>query len=765
MVLLILLAPALCFADLSTNLIAFYPFSGNADDESGGGHHGVFMNGAYLSTNRFENPNSAAGFDGVNDYIQTDLLQNGVTAYSISLWVKSTSTNWLVPFVQDRGGDPGSSVGQSLTLGLRGSDSDKTRGHLFFALDADQKFVGAHSAQSINDGRWHHVVGVWDGSSWEAVNPDQFSLYIDGVKVYNLPFSSPYSFYPPLTGDGGTAIGFHSAWANFFSGALDDIRIYDRVLSETEIQELYTPAAPVNRPPVLKPIGNKAALENQSLEFALYAFDPEGHGLVFSTSELPPGAVFDPANRAFSWTPTPQQACSYFEVTFTVTDDNPEPASAFERIAITVGGSVDYVHYPLDGDARDASGHGHDGILLNGAYWTADRFGNPNQAVGFDGVDDYIQTNLVQTGVNAYSISLWMKTTSTNWLVPLVQDRGGDPGSSVGQGLTLGLRGSNEDGTLGHLFFGLDADQKYAGLHSVQSLNDGEWHHVAGVWDGSNGELVNPAQFAIYIDGIRAASVPFSSPYSFYPPLTGSGGTAIGFHSAWNLFFAGAMDDVYIYSRALADEEIHVRYRGSFNRPPVFEPVGTISVLENETVRFTVKASDPDGDGMTYSSGPLPAGAVFDPATRQFSWTPDGSQGGHYTVDFYATDNFMPPATGKLSVAITVGDVTTPCERAEKIIAAVISLRLARNVERSYLADLRKVCPLIEAGKEKMAIRLLTTFIRQVRHDIRRKVIGAAAGNMLIDMAGQLIGEISGRQIVNREEFNTRIKTNAQHRI
>jgi hypothetical protein len=66
--------------------------------------------------------------------------------------VKTTSTNWLVPFVQDRGGDPGSSVGQSLTLGLRGSDSDKTRGHPFFTLDADQKFAGAHSAQSINDG-------------------------------------------------------------------------------------------------------------------------------------------------------------------------------------------------------------------------------------------------------------------------------------------------------------------------------------------------------------------------------------------------------------------------------------------------------------------------------------------------------------------------------------------------------------------------------------------------------------------------------------
>jgi hypothetical protein len=736
LVLLILLTPALCFADLSTNLIAFYPFNGNAFDESGRVHHGVLMNGAYLTEDRFGNPNSAAGFDGVNDFIQTDQLQNNVTSYSISLWVKTTSTNW-VPFVQDRGG-----LGQSLTLGLRESNEDGTTGHLFFALDGDQILVGAHSAQSINDGRWHHLVGIWDGSSGEVVTPGQFSLFIDGVKVYNLPFSTPYSAYPPLTGDGGTAIGFHSAWNSFFSGALDDIRIYDRVLSETEVQQLYTPAVQENRPPVLELIGNKSALENQLLEFSVWAFDPDGDALTYSAGDLPPGAAFDPLSRTFSWIPAPQQACSYFEVTFTVTDGHPEPASAFERIAITVGGTVDYVHYPIEGDASDATGNFHDGVLMNGAYLAADRFGVPAGAISFDGVDDFIQTNLLQNEVTAYSISLWMKTTSTNWLVPLVQNRGGDPGSSVGQSLTLGLRGSNEDGTTGHLFFALDADQILVGLHSVQSLNDGQWHHVAGVWDGSNGELVNPTQFLLYIDGVRAAAVPFSTPYSFNPPLTGSGGTAIGFHSAWTSYFAGEMDDVYIYSRTLAEEEIYALYRGSNNRPPVFEPVADMSVLENETVRFTVMAIDPDGDGVTYSAGPLPAGAVFDPATRQFFWTPVGSQGGSYALDFYATDNFVPPAIGKLSVAITVGNVPTPCERAERIIATVISSELPRNVERSYLAALRKVCPLIEADKNKMAIKLLTAFIQQVRQDIRRGVIGATEGNNLIDMAIRLLAEI-----------------------
>jgi hypothetical protein len=52
-------------------LIAEYLFNGNADDTSGGGHHGV-VQGATLTTDRFENPDSAFHFDGVDDYISIE---------------------------------------------------------------------------------------------------------------------------------------------------------------------------------------------------------------------------------------------------------------------------------------------------------------------------------------------------------------------------------------------------------------------------------------------------------------------------------------------------------------------------------------------------------------------------------------------------------------------------------------------------------------------------------------------------------------------
>lgn len=56
--------------DLNNGLIAYYPFTGNANDVSGNGFHGVVRNGAFPTTDRFGNPNSAFYFDGIDDYIE-----------------------------------------------------------------------------------------------------------------------------------------------------------------------------------------------------------------------------------------------------------------------------------------------------------------------------------------------------------------------------------------------------------------------------------------------------------------------------------------------------------------------------------------------------------------------------------------------------------------------------------------------------------------------------------------------------------------------
>jgi hypothetical protein len=75
--------------------------------------------------------------------------------------------------------------------------------------------------------------------------------------------------------------------------------------------------------------------------------------------------------------------------------------------------------------------------------------------------------------------------------------------------------------------------------------------------------------------------------------------------------------------------------------PPVLEPIRDKIVIEDNTLTFTINATDPDGHSLTYSASNLPAGAQFDPATRTFTWTPDSvtGQAGAYTVKFSVWDS------------------------------------------------------------------------------------------------------------------------------
>ncbi len=58
------------------------------------------------------------------------------------------------------------------------------------------------------------------------------------------------------------------------------------------------------------------------------------------------------------------------------------------------------------------------------------------------------------------------------------------------------------------------------------------------------------------------------------------------------------------------------------NLAPVLEQIGNKTVNAGSKIQFAVNATDPNGDALTYSASGLPVNAMFDPATRTFSWTP-----------------------------------------------------------------------------------------------------------------------------------------------
>ena len=81
-----------------------------------------------------------------------------------------------------------------------------------------------------------------------------------------------------------------------------------------------TLSLPVNNPPVLSPVGNKSVNEGQALSFTISATDPDGDTLIYTTNNLPSGASFNGNTKTFAWTPTNNQAGTYSNITFQVSD-------------------------------------------------------------------------------------------------------------------------------------------------------------------------------------------------------------------------------------------------------------------------------------------------------------------------------------------------------------------------------------------------------------------------------------------------------------
>lgn len=212
-----------CTINLENGLIAHYPFNGNANDESGNGHHGT-LNGPVLTTDRFGNMNSAFYFDGQNDFISilTSLSDFENQHFTISAWVKWEDGAWCC----GGGGifDITSSDEEIDHYALTCHNSN-IRSYINYP-DPNNKIQ--HDTTALTDNNWHHVVATYNG----AVR----ALYLDGILLKSEQYNEPILF------SAGTKafIGVNLPGGDdYFKGKIDETRIYNRALSCNEINELY----------------------------------------------------------------------------------------------------------------------------------------------------------------------------------------------------------------------------------------------------------------------------------------------------------------------------------------------------------------------------------------------------------------------------------------------------------------------------------------------------------------------------------------------
>lgn len=429
-------------------LIAWYPFNGNALDESGNGHD-LVVNGATPVSDRNGQSNSAYSFGGGGDHMNG----GSNTAFEIqgdrtlSVWVRS-STN----LSDDQGiagciGSSGALAGHTgYLLKRRFVDLNIIGAYEDSALWGNSNYGAAWSDGPCVPGQWHHLVSRRLGGVTE--------LWLDGVLQSSTTTITPYFLNSEFL------VGWSGSSGQYFNGDIDDIGLWDHALTPAEIAGLFSAGG-------------------------------SGGCLIAS--------------------------------------------------------------YPFDGNALDITGNGHDGAVM-GATLAPDRFGNPNGAYQFDGVNDWIRL-AGSFNDNAGTVSAWINMADMTMPNPVFSGR-----DTTMNGIAVEMTVDPNTGPdASRLSYGLDQRDCVGGGCNVffeigdPQLTQSAWHHVAMTSDGS--------EVTLYLDCV---------PITTYFGSCGDGGGLwfdelcqdvvfmIGRHKRplSEHFFAGVIDDVRIYDCALTASEI-----------------------------------------------------------------------------------------------------------------------------------------------------------------------------------------------------------------
>jgi hypothetical protein len=209
-------------SNLQQGLVGYWPFCGNANDESGNGNDGV-VNGATLTEDRFGNAGKAYSFNGTNNTIQipTNTILEPSNELSVSIWLNPSGYGaGNFPHAIVKRLNPNSNTfgivagaGNSWACGIQTTNS----GTAIYSED-----------DSFSNGQWILLTSTFDGNAHR--------LFVNGILTDSADVTGDIVY----NSNYGWTLGYSTVFSQYFEGQLDDIGIWNRALTPEEVQELYT---------------------------------------------------------------------------------------------------------------------------------------------------------------------------------------------------------------------------------------------------------------------------------------------------------------------------------------------------------------------------------------------------------------------------------------------------------------------------------------------------------------------------------------------
>ncbi len=214
-------------SSLSNGLVGYWKMdetswngtAGEVIDSSGNGNNGTAVSGAEAS------PSAKFGrsgyFAGIDEYVNIGNI-NATNVLSVSAWFYTSSTINAASTGREL-------LGWSSWTGIiLGSTTSNCTNEIITVFSNTGRSCWVSTTETISPG-WHHVVVVWNSKNV------QYDIYLDG----NLKTPLTVGNTPEVTDGTNVIIGVLPSSNQYYNGNIDEVRIYNRALSPTEIQELY----------------------------------------------------------------------------------------------------------------------------------------------------------------------------------------------------------------------------------------------------------------------------------------------------------------------------------------------------------------------------------------------------------------------------------------------------------------------------------------------------------------------------------------------
>jgi len=577
-------------------------FSGPYDDFAG--NHNAVTSGAPSQTTGVSGKGQL--FNGSSSYLtvadHSEFDWTATQSFSIELWVKFTNVDETEVFIAR---DEQATNNLQWWIGHFAGEGNVT----WYIEDFGGDAYTLKTPAAINNGQWRHVVVVRDGPA------DDNFIYIDGAQsildnnvnitaTLEAPTAAPINIGNMVT---------NNVPQYFFGGALDEIAIYNRVLTPGEISTHYNNAKNYqigycsgNDPEWLSTPGIKATVGQQ------YKYDADASGNPLPTYSLlanPSGMSINSTTGEITWTPSSATANGHVIVQAT-NGGTPITQEFSVYIAEAPDCRSNLIAYWNFNDLGSAPYYDNmESYELRG--------GSPSSTTGkidgglyFDGVNDSLNMHddvldpdnvfFDWDNIPSFSWEVWVKSSAST-SEPVMVLIGRDQLDNATH-YWLGIEASGIP-----TFYLRDYDSVFNSVSGSASILDDSWHHLVATYNATSNSM------KLYVDAVLVDDV-----VQNFANFGGNANLNIGclekLDGGNRFWYEGQLDELAFYNTELSLSTVQSNYEAAnagdgactFNYAPVITTTPDDEVDEDTDYTYTLRATDLDGDALTITAPVLP---------------------------------------------------------------------------------------------------------------------------------------------------------------